>query len=163
MLGTKVHIKDDRQKWDRMVKRSDDFGKNKNTVGIGLFTGKTKRAVIERGTGNEFGVNKTLPNGRVIKIPRRSFLRGWLIAFENRIQIFFFEQYVRYILGKQSLAATMKRLGLFGVAGVVGRIALGKDFKPNAPITIKKKGHTRVLEDTGEMIKNITRKWMNKK
>lgn len=154
MLGAKVHIKDDSKDWDRMVKRSGDFGPNKNAVGIGLFQSNSSREVIERGIHNEFGT-KT--------IPRRAFLRGWLIKFQNQIAIFLFDQYLRYITGKQSLGTTIDKIRIMGISGVVARIALGKDFKPNAARTIREKGHSRVLEKTGEMIRNITGKWLNKR
>lgn len=90
-----------------------------------------------------------------IKIPKRSFLRSWADQKRSDIGIFVSKEMRKFILGKQSYRKSLRRIGLFGVAGVRNKITRGP-FRPLKPATIRRKRSSRPLIDTGRMRQSIT-------
>lgn len=116
-------------------------------VDIGLF-GEQGSDLVEYATKNEFGNQK---------IPERSFLRS-TVDEDNRLFIKFIDKEKNGIVkGKRTRKEALKRLGIFAEGRVKLKINKGP-FVPNAPFTIKKKGSSKPLIDTGRMRGSIISK-----
>ena len=120
---------------------------NGGGVNVGLF-GEQGSDLVEYATKNEFGDQKT---------PERSFLRS-TIDDDNRLFIKFIDKEKKEIVaGRQTRKRALDRLGIFAEGRVKLKINRGP-FVPNAPFTIKKKGSSKPLIDTGRMRGSIISK-----
>ena len=127
-------------------------------VRVGILTDSTKSvreglteevlSLVEVAYRNEFGD----PANR---IPQRSFIRAWVD--ENTEQI----DRLRTVLAKQvyegkiNSETAMQRFGAWCVGGVQRRMAAGIP-PPNAERTIREKGSSTPLIDTGQLRSSIT-------
>jgi hypothetical protein len=125
----------------KLIKRT----KGPDNVDVGVFANQGSDLVIYAAS-NEFGTNE---------IPERSFLRAGIDEGRRRLQEFAKSQAVRVLLGKIKKKNALKLLGLKAEEGVIRKIDKGP-FKPNAPATIKKKGSSKPLIDTGRLRQAIT-------
>lgn len=141
-MSIKVRDSDpDFRKFRRQLKGGSD------AVNIGLF-GEQGSDLVEYATRNEFGDQKT---------PERSFLRS-TIDEDKRLLIRFIDKEKKGIVeGKRTRENALKRLGIFTEGRVKLKINRGP-FAPNAPFTIRKKGSSKPLIDTGRMRGSIISK-----
>lgn len=127
--------------------------KGPNAVDIGVFAEQGSEVVIYAAT-NEFGTDRAGPN-RNITIPERSFLRAGVDENKNEFRTFLESKAVRIVLGKESKERVLSKLGALAQGKIQSRIAQGR-FTPNAPLTIRIKGSTKPLIDTGRLRQSIT-------
>jgi hypothetical protein len=96
---------------------------------------------------NEFGTT----NG----IPARPFFRNAIDGNREKI----FDMAARFanlaMIGKSTVAEAFERLGLFMQSTIRSSIRNGS-WQANSPKTEKKKGSTKPLIDTGQMINSVT-------
>lgn len=104
-------------------------------------------SIVEYATWNENGVAGKKGNW---KIPPRPFIKGW--ADSNKAQIkFTIERLYSQVADGQITASTaLDKLGVFAKSGIQSYIRRG-NFVPNAPSTIKQKGSSQPLIDTGAL------------
>lgn len=107
-------------------------------------------------TANEFGA----PAGDKGKweTPERSFIRGWVD--ENKAEILkrIRMEVVRAAMnGEKDLAVALERIGLWAQGQIQQRIADGI-APPNSPSTVRRKGSSTPLIDTGQLRSAITYK-----
>ena len=127
-------------------------------VQVGFFQGekkatkRTKNGVTETDTDivlvaswNEFGTSK---------IPPRPFFRESIDQAKQVLPAFWQSELKKIIKG-QDAEVTLKRLGTL-LKGMIQQHIVEGDFAPNAPSTIKKKGSSRPLIDTGRMRQSVT-------
>jgi phage gpG-like protein len=114
--------------------------------------------VAQIATVHEFGKRIRQPKmNRTIVIPERSFLRATVDEYRDAIarrQVLLTQGYV---LGKFDLHGAMDLLGMYVVGLVKQRIANGI-APPNRPSTIRRKGSSKPLIDTGQLRNSITHK-----
>lgn len=124
-----------------------DLGLDKMITELKKLDGKT----IEAGLFDEENEKKAIWNeyGTSRGIPARPFLRNTLYENEARYANFIAPFVVQVIEGGTAENIS-ERLGKFMVMSIQRTIAAG-GFTPNAPATIRKKGHSKTLIDTGEM------------
>lgn len=104
--------------------------------------------VVELGAIHEFGSG----DGR---IPERSFLRGTMDAKEREHNALIRKLGHAVDTGKQSPRVALEQLGMAAAANIQERIADG--IPPaNAPATVKRKGSSTPLIDTGALRQAIT-------
>lgn len=107
--------------------------------------GSKDLTVADVATFNEFGLG----------VPERSFIRSWYDdnLDENRAALRRLQELV--VRGEMSQAQAFEQLGLLFVGAIQRRIADGIP-PPNAESTIKQKGSSTPLVDTGQLRASIT-------
>lgn len=88
-----------------------------------------------------------------VNIPSRPFLRNSVDENENKIKSFL-KSKKNDIVNGVSAEQILKEIGLFQKNLIQEKITEG-DFTPNAPSTIKKKGSSKPLIDTGRMRQSV--------
>lgn len=104
-------------------------------------------SVLEVGTFHEFGLG----------VPRRSFIRDWYEENQEpsakRLEVC--SELV--VSGKKTAVGAAELLGLWAQGSIQARIAAGpSDWPPLAASTIKRKGSSKALIDTGQLRSSIT-------
>lgn len=155
MAGTIRIIKDDRKKLDRFL--SQVHALNGYTLKVGFIEGDThNKARDSKGkiistepipvaaiaAVHEFGSEK-------MKIPERSFIRSWVDANRASIANMFQRITTRIMDDKLTPDMGLKQLGVY-VKGGIQRQMRGT-FVALKPRTIKRKGSSVPLIDTGQM------------
>ncbi len=87
-------------------------------------------------------------------IPSRPFIRSWVDNNQEQINKVMDSAFNRIVKGQWTAEDAMKRIGEFGASGIKKNIAKGS-FEPNAESTIKRKGSSRPLIDTGTLRNSI--------
>jgi hypothetical protein len=138
---------------DQLLKNLAQQNKDR-IVQVGVFAsgkgGDTKKqddklTVLEVAIFNEFGLG----------VPERSFIRAYVDANEKRIKEMCRVLALQVLAGKISQEQALELLGLKLVGEIQQRIADGIP-PPNAPSTIKAKGSSVPLIDTGQLRSSIT-------
>lgn len=93
-------------------------------------------------------------------IPSRPFLRNSVDENEDKINGFI-DHVTNELINGEPAEQTLKRIGLFQKALVQEKITEG-EFAPNADSTIKKKGSSKPLIDTGRMRQSVNY-WIRQK
>lgn len=89
------------------------------------------------------------------KVPERSFIRRALIVHEREIAAMQARLARQVVAGNLTMARAHEQLGAY-VAGLVKALIAEGDIKPeNAPSTIERKGSSRPLVDTGQLVGSI--------
>lgn len=144
---TSATIADKDMGMNDILKEIEEFKSSMVKVGILSSSGSVDGvAIVDYATWNEVGVH----GKKGWKIPPRPFVRGWADAKKEEIIKCIDSLLSKVTSGKMTAKAAMNALGVFGKSGIQAYIANG-DFQPNAPRTIKKKGSSRPLIDTGAM------------
>lgn len=115
-------------------------------AGEGEATSMSEVATV--GVVHEFGAPAR-------NIPERSWLRSVYDENRNRLQRVKAKETGRVIDGKQDARQAIARVGGWFAAQVKAKIRKGP-FAPLEPETIARKGSTKPLIDTGQMIQSIT-------
>lgn len=147
-MTTRVVDKD--RGYNDLVRRV--FANRKPIVEVGILASTAGNAyeggatVLDVGTWQEFGTRR---------IPARSFLRAWFDANMTTIRTWLTNGMRAVILGKMTPDKLLDQVGLKAVGGIQARIASNIP-PPNAPSTVKKKGSSTTLIDTGQLRSSIT-------
>ena len=101
--------------------------------------------VLDVGTWNEFGT---------VGIPSRSFIRDWVDGNRKRAQGILKKLLQRVIAGELTEDASLEQFGAWAKGEIQARIARGVP-PPNAASTVKRKGSSTPLIDTGILRSSI--------
>ena len=101
--------------------------------------------VLDVGTWNEFGT---------VGIPSRSFIRDWVDGNRKRAQGILKKLLQRVIAGELTEDAALEQFGAWAKGEIQSRIARGVP-PPNAASTVKRKGSSTPLIDTGILRSSI--------
>ena len=139
-------VTDNRADWDRFVSNMKKIGKGRRAQ-VGIFENQGED-LVTYAAANEFGTDK---------IPERSFLRAGINEATKRgdIQRKIADLIKLVILGKITPLIALLRLGMFGAEIVKKKIDAGP-FAALAPSTIRRKGSSVPLIETGRLRRNIT-------
>ena len=144
-----VEIKDTDHGYKDLVKRVFGAG-TKARIDVGILEdgahGDDAASILEIGTFNEFGTET---------IRERSFIRAWFDEEEPELRIKFAELMKSVVEGKRTKDEILELMGLYCVGQIQKRMADGVP-PPNAPSTIKKKGSSTPLIDTGVLRSSIS-------
>ncbi len=142
-------IKDVDRGYKKLLKRVRKFKRRgKVTVGVHEAEGalpEGEATVLDVATWNEFGTDT---------IPARSFIRAWFdqnrtVAYKKLAQ-----QLKRAEKGEMTRETALERFALWAVGQIKKRIARGIE-PPNAASTVKRKGSSKPLIDTGQLRSSI--------
>ena len=108
-------------------------------------------SIVEYATWNENGVAGK--KGKW-KIPPRPFIKGWADSNKAQIKSTMERLYSQVADGQITASTALDKLGVFAKSGIQSYIRRG-NFVPNAPSTIRKKGSSQPLIDSGTMRKSV--------
>lgn len=154
-------VTDDRVLYDQVIRAFGEVDGAYVDVGIREQDGGDKEAgndltLAQIAAVHEFGssIRHGRSGGESVLVPERSFLRGW--EHENRPEAVrrIGKAVERVLLRDESPDRALGQVGLWAVRGVRRRIRSG--IEPElAPSTIRRKGSTTPLIDTGRLINTI--------
>ena len=150
-MPKKTRVKVDDRKWQRIKKQL--FKLNKAYTLVGIFSGETREEGLtnaEIAFINEFGTN----DGH---IPERPFMRGWFDSHRKQIEKVAEKFYKQVVDEKMTADMALKRLGEW-YTGELKKSITNLKTPPNAPVTIRLKGSSNPLIDTGQMRNSVTHK-----
>lgn len=147
VVSPTVHISEKRN--PQVEKMLNDLLKKSaiRSVMVGYWAGENKEAdgadLVVVARAHEYGTRF---------IPQRSFLRSTVIENREKIDRFIEKQVMEVIDQRQTMLQAMKKCGAFVTAMVKRKIQKSKEWAvPLSPKTIKRKGSSHPLVDTGEM------------
>lgn len=88
-------------------------------------------------------------------IPERSFLRGGIRRAMPKLKQMNAQSLKAVVLGKMTIEQAVEKLGVVAAGEVKREFTVG-ELAPNKPATIKRKGSSRPLIDTGQLRQSIT-------
>lgn len=148
---TAVAIKDEDRGYAALVKAVFELRKPRIDVGIlegDASHGEGGATILDIATWAEFGTQTE---------PARSFLRAWFDEDEEHLREVVGELLERVLRGELTKDQALEQLGAYAVGRVQQRIADGID-PPNAPSTVKHKGSSTPLIDTGLLRSSVSYK-----
>lgn len=157
-IHTAPGVTADLRKWDAMVKRVVALGQYRAHVGVLATKGGAQAhkdaeiSLLELAAIHEYG-------SPAAGIPERSFIRS---AFKDQEARTSFLKVCsdlagQVLNGKTTAQKATRILGMHMVSLVKKRIMSGPGIPPpNKPMTIKRKGSSRPLVDTGQLVGAIT-------
>ncbi len=129
------------------------MGKGSSVTQIGIFSKDSGSDLVKYASVNEFGTNNAGKGNNTV-IPERSFLRATIDANRKKIIAIIDKGKVALVAGKISQKDILEEIGLFVEGKVKERISRG--IKPeNAPSTIRQKGSSTPLIDSGRLRQSI--------
>lgn len=140
------NVKDIDRGWKNIVKELTKAKQPFVKVGV-LSDAETKdgQNLASIAAYNEFGTSK---------IPSRPFMAQTFDLNNSQTKRFIDKEYGKVLDRKQSIADGLYKIGIFYQEKTQSQISLGK-FAPNKPATIKAKGSSKPLIDTGRLRKSI--------
>lgn len=114
---------------------------------VGFPSGLTDGDVINRAIWNHYGTSRGIPSRPFLTNAMRSNRRKYLEAMRNSAS--------KILTGELTLNQFLNKLGALAQGDVQMEIT-NLRFPPNAPSTIKAKGSSNPLIDTGEMRSAVT-------
>lgn len=133
----------DTRAWDALVRRVKGIGNRKIAVGVFGDAELSEIAAI-----HEYGAPRA-------NIPERSFIRSTLFERRRQIDNFMKRLGTAYLAKGLSVAQVLGLLGTFAANSIKAKIRT--DIPPPLqPATIKAKGSSKALIDTGRLINAIT-------
>ena len=155
-----VRIRDNDRGWSRIKRAVDRAVKTQGkVVVVGFVEGEnhdgSDLSVAEVAAIHEFGAEVEAADGSVVTIPARSMLRGTFEEnrAENVRKLRVLAQAT--VEGRISVDQALKVFGVDMQGQVVKRINAGIT-PPNAESTIQRKGSSKPLIDTGQMVQSVT-------
>lgn len=121
--------------------------KGPRRVKIGFPSGAADGGVISRAVWNNFGTSRG--------IPERPFMQNSVRANRGKYQTAMRSSAAKILRGETSLQVVMQKLGILGQGDIQAEIT-SLMTPPNAPSTIRQKGSSKPLIDTGEMRSAVT-------
>lgn len=150
-------VRENKQAWTELQQRVRDTGRSVVKVGVLSSAVRSRDEgdredqqlinMAELATIHEFGSEDG-------GIPERSFLRSTIHENLGDIRALTRKLLVDIFLGKTNETKALKTIGVFVQSKVRGKITDGP-FKPNAPATVRMKGSSRPLIDTGQLRRSI--------
>jgi hypothetical protein len=118
-------------------------------VKVGFPAGKVDGDIVSRAIWNHFGTSRGIPSRPFLLNAMRKNRAKYLSAMKSAAK--------KILRGEEGTEMTLRRLGILAQGDVQSEIT---DLRspPNAPSTIKKKGSSNPLIDTGEMRQAVTYK-----
>lgn len=145
------------------------YAKGKSHVDVGIQSDKGAIQPVDPETGkasslnlaqiaavNEFGATGAGRN-KSVTIPERSFMRSTMETHKNEIHNYASGQLLLALSGKSNAPQAFKRIGIY-IESLIKRTITNLRTPPNAPSTIKGKGSSNPLIDTGRMRSSIASK-----
>lgn len=117
------------------------------TVKVGFPAGKVDAEVMMRAAWMEFGTSRG--------IPERPFLRNAMRNNEGTYKLFMLKAGQKILVGQGSMKGELDSLGNLA-KGHIQKSINSNTPPPLKPATIKKKGSSRTLVDSGEMRQSVT-------
>lgn len=152
---TKSGVEDRDLGWNEIKKELAKFKKMGVKVGVtsDKATAKDGTNIAEYAAYNEEGTKN---------IPSRPFIRSWVDNNQEQINKVMDSALNGVVAGKRTAEDAMKRIGEFGASGIKKNIVSG-GFEQNKASTIKRKGSSKPLIDTGAMRNAISYEVVKKK
>jgi hypothetical protein len=149
--------------FDRRIEQIIKNAKGPSSVKVGLPAGKVSPSVIQIGFWNHEGTNRAkgdvfFRNGMVGisgPIPARPFITVAMFKGRPRIRANLRKIAKKVVRGEAMLPAEMERLGIFGADLIKTQIG-GNMGPPNSPMTVRLKGSSSTLIDSGRMRQSVT-------
>lgn len=143
-----VTVKD--RGWNRIRKEIEEMGRSFVKIGVLSNAGRYPASqgnmnLAEVATAHEFGTEK---------IPERPFMRQAFDTSNRKISDFIKKERDKIYRGESSTNESLHKLGVLHQGQVQETITTG-EFKPLAPSTIKRKGSSKPLIDTGRLRQSI--------
>lgn len=125
-------------------------------VKVGFPKSKAARSNIEKAIWNEFGTRGGASGGGWGgPIPERPFMRNTLRNNRSAYKTLLAQQARRVLLGEVSMQAVLTKLGIRAQGDIQHEITALMD-PPNSPVTVKLKGSSNPLIDSGAMRAAVT-------
>jgi hypothetical protein len=115
-------------------------------VVVGFPRGRAKTFVISKAIWNEFGTRR---------IPERPFFRNAMRKNSRKYAALMAGRARAIVEQKETMERTLNQLGVLAVGDIQHEITI-LQHPPNAPSTIRAKGSSKPLIDTGEMRQSVT-------
>lgn len=115
-------------------------------VKVGFPSGKAGGAIIERAIYNEFGTRH---------IRERPFIRNAMRGNRSKYADGMRKEAKAMLLGSTSMTSSLNKLGIVAAGDIQDEIT-ALSSPPNAPSTIRQKGSSNPLIDTGAMRQAVT-------
>jgi hypothetical protein len=155
----KITIKDDRKKFDSIIKEVELANNSFVSVGFqdDVMThaqnkqGRKKKAglsIAQIAAQNEYGTEH---------IPARSFMRTSFDENFTKINKLISLEYNKIVKGESTTKKSLGLIGLYMNKLIVNKIR-SIYYPPNAPSTIKEKKSSKPLIDFGQMVASVTSK-----
>lgn len=129
---------------------------SKSAVKVGFPKSKAAQSNINKAIWNEFGTRGGASGGGWGgPIPERPFMRNAMRKYQSEYQTVIREQAWSILIGKVDLKVTLNKLGILAQGHIQAEITALRE-PPNSPVTIKLKGSSNPLIDTGEMRQAVT-------
>lgn len=103
----------------------------------------------------EFGAEITFENGAKAITPARPFMRP-TVAERGNVWLGYLRDGAKSVLTGGATASQVMELVTMRAAGDVGKAISQVSAPPLSPLTIQRKGSTKPLVDTGQMIQSVT-------
>jgi hypothetical protein len=132
---------------ERVFERINRALAGPRTVKVGFPAGDADQGAIDKAIWNEFGTSRG--------IPERAFFRGAMADNRANYRNLMASDARKIIKGESDMRRTLNRLGLMA-QGHVQESIVNLDTPPNAPSTIKAKGSSNPLIDSGEMRQSVS-------
>lgn len=116
-------------------------------VKVGFPAGKVDGPVVNRAIWNHYGTSRGIPSRPFLLNAIRKNRREYLEAMKTAG--------AKILRGEATLDQTMRKLGIMAQGDIQQEITDLRD-PPNAPATIRAKGSSNPLIDTGEMRSKVT-------
>lgn len=116
-------------------------------VGDGATAKHGDSTNVEIAAAHEFGTER---------IPQRSFIRQAMVTRGDEYRALTASLAKRFILGTMTVEQVMGILGAWGAGAIKATITRTGTFAPLSPRTIARKGSSRPLVDTGQMLNSVS-------
>jgi hypothetical protein len=154
-------VKDSDPGFRKLLRRLRKIETEASGIKVGVFSAKSGSEEVIKAAANEFGVPSVhgsglrAGKGHTVSIPERSYLRSTYDEIINRVFRTIKREQKNIISGKLRARDFWSKTGVYFVKKIQGKIRNGS-FAPNAPSTIKGKGSSKPLIDTGRLRQEIT-------
>ena len=136
-----------RQPGGDILERIEQALAGPKTVKVGFVAGAADQGAIDKAIWNEFGTSRG--------IPERPFFRSAMADNRPAYRSLMRSEAKKIMRAETDMRRTLSRLGLVA-QGHVQQSIVELDIPPNSPATIKAKGSSNPLVDTGEMRQSVT-------
>jgi len=126
---------------------ADAFVNTPNMVRVGFPEGNAEQSNIEKAIWNEFGTRRGIPERPFMRNTMRDNRKKYVRAMKTSVP--------KILKGETALRTVLAKLGAL-VQGDIQAEITALATPPNAPSTIKRKGSSNPLIDTGEMRQAVT-------
>lgn len=133
--------------WNRIMQEVAKLRGNRGGVRVGILGDDQERNVIV-GMAQEFGT---------ATIPERSFIRSTIGMMRDKYFGIMGRGWARVLEGKATVYQVLDTLGVVAANDIKTRVTTGEHIPPPlAPETIARKGSSRPLVDTAQMINSVS-------